>query len=292
MAASESFPHPTTRVHELWQTDFTYFKIIGWGWYYLGSILDEYSRYIIAWKLFTTMASTDVKTVLDIAVEKTGVEYVAVRHRPRLLSDNGPAYVSEELERYLASKGMTQTHGAPFHPMTQGKIEPPRGPFGTVSPVDEERDQSPEILSALGTRTGDRTLRHLLQQRAISRGPGQCYTGGCMLRQASRDHHPERTTQAADTEGEKAIQSVTIYRSNHHLAQARFCPNDFDDIQLGCNMALGDIVSSPIMTDRKPRAIVRGDNVLLEKRKKIKARTLKARRSQTKKRLEILKSVS
>ncbi len=118
--------------------------------------------------------------------------------------------------------------------MTQGKIEPPRGPFGTVSPVEEERDQSPELLPALGTRTGDRTLRHLLQQRAVSRVPGKCYTGGCILRQASRDYHPEGTAQAAaDTEGEKAIQSITINRSNHLLAQARFCPNDFDDIQFG-----------------------------------------------------------
>ncbi len=123
MAAADRFHQPTTRIHELWQTDFTYFRIVGWGWYYLGSILDDYSRYIIAWKLFTTMATTDVKDLLDLAVEKTGIHQIAVRHRPRLLSDNGPAYVSEELKHYLATKGMTQTHGAPYHPMTQGKIE-------------------------------------------------------------------------------------------------------------------------------------------------------------------------
>lgn len=54
----------------MWQTDFTYFKVIGWGWYYLGSILDDYSRYIITWELFTTMAAKDVKELLDMAVEK------------------------------------------------------------------------------------------------------------------------------------------------------------------------------------------------------------------------------
>jgi putative transposase len=123
MAAADQFNHPTNRVNELWQTDFTYFKIIGWGWYYLGSILDDHSRYIIAWKLFTSMATTDVKELLDLAVEKTGIEHVAIRHRPRLLSDNGACYVSDELKKYLTSKGMTQTHGAPYHPMTQGKIE-------------------------------------------------------------------------------------------------------------------------------------------------------------------------
>ena len=123
MAAADHFQHPTTRVHELWQTDFTYFRVVGWGWYYLGSILDDHSRYIIAWKLFTTMATTDVKELLELAVQVTGVDRIAVHHRPRLLSDNGPAYVSQELATYLHTKGMTQTHGAPYHPMTQGKIE-------------------------------------------------------------------------------------------------------------------------------------------------------------------------
>jgi putative transposase len=123
MAAADTFHTPTTRVHQLWQTDFTYFKIIGWGWYYLASVLDDYSRYIIAWKLFTSMRSGDVKELLDIAVENTGVTQVAVKHRPRLLSDNGSAFVSDELEKYLTKKGMTQTHGAPYHPQTQGKIE-------------------------------------------------------------------------------------------------------------------------------------------------------------------------
>jgi putative transposase len=123
MAASDHFRHPTTHVHELWQTDFTYFRVVGWGWYYLGSILDDYSRYIVAWRLFPTMASTDVRVLLDLAIEKTGVAQISVRHRPRLLSDNAPAYVSQELQTYLESKGMTQTHGAPYHPMTQGKIE-------------------------------------------------------------------------------------------------------------------------------------------------------------------------
>jgi putative transposase len=107
----------------LWQTDFTYFKITGWGWYYLGSVLDDYSRYVIAWKLFTTMAATDVKELLDLAIERTGVEKIEVRHRPRLLSDNGPCYLSGELQRYLEERGMAHTRGAPYHPMTQGKIE-------------------------------------------------------------------------------------------------------------------------------------------------------------------------
>ena len=60
---------------------------------------------------------------LDLARAKTGVDRVQVRHRPRLLSDNGPCYVSQELATYLDTHGLGHTRGAPYHPMTQGKIE-------------------------------------------------------------------------------------------------------------------------------------------------------------------------
>ena len=123
LSARNSFTNPTKRVHELWQTDFTYFKVVCWGWYYLTSVMDDYSRYIIAWKLFTTMTTTDVKEVLDLAIEKADVMGVPVKHRPRLLSDNGPCYLSGELREYLEHQGMRHTRGAPYHPQTQGKIE-------------------------------------------------------------------------------------------------------------------------------------------------------------------------
>ena len=110
-------------MNELWQTDFTYFRIIAWGWYYLSTVLDDYSRYIIAWKLTSTMGASDVKETLDEAIAYTGVTQVPVQHRPRLLSDNGPCYLSSELRDYLDTHRMTHTRGAPYHPMTQGKIE-------------------------------------------------------------------------------------------------------------------------------------------------------------------------
>lgn len=121
--AADRFKYPTKYVNELWQTDFTYFKILGWGYYYMASILDDYSRYIISWKLFTTMQSGDVKEVLDMALKATGISQVKVNIKPRLLTDNGPCYVSEDLSSYLRQIGMEHTRGAPFHPQTQGKIE-------------------------------------------------------------------------------------------------------------------------------------------------------------------------
>ena len=123
MSASDVFQHPTRRVHEMWQTDFTYFRIVHWGWYYLSTVLDDFSRYIIAWKLSSTMGSSDVTETLDRALAVTGVDPIRVKHRPRLLSDNGPAYVSSELREYLGDRGMAHTRGAPYPPQTQGKIE-------------------------------------------------------------------------------------------------------------------------------------------------------------------------
>ena len=123
ITAADKFKHPTKRVNELWQTDFTYFKIIGWGWYFLSTVLDDYSRYILAWKLTPTMSALDVQETLQIALDKTGLEHVQVRHRPRLLSDNGSCYLSKDLKSFLDSKHMEHTRGAPYHPMTQGKIE-------------------------------------------------------------------------------------------------------------------------------------------------------------------------
>jgi len=123
VSAADKFKNPTTRVDEMWQTDFTYLFVRNWGWYYLCTIMDDYSRYIIAWKLCKTMKAEDVEATLDIARVKSGVEHVKVSCQPRLLSDNGPCYISGELEKYMDQVNMKHVRGRPLHPQTQGKIE-------------------------------------------------------------------------------------------------------------------------------------------------------------------------
>lgn len=123
MSASDAFQNPTCQVHELWQTDFTYFRVVGWGWYFLSTVLDDYSRYIISWRLTTSMMASDVTNTLKDALEVTGLTKAKVYHKPRLLSDNGPCYISGELREWLQKQQMEHTRGAPYHPMTQGKIE-------------------------------------------------------------------------------------------------------------------------------------------------------------------------
>ncbi len=70
MIASDEFKYKTTFVHQMWQTDFTYFKILGWDWYYLSTVLDDYSRYIVHWELCRTMKADDVKRSVDRAIIK------------------------------------------------------------------------------------------------------------------------------------------------------------------------------------------------------------------------------
>ena len=104
--AADEFKDKTTAPNQLWQTDFTYLKVTGWGWFYLSTILDDFSRYIIAWKLCTTMKAEDVTNTLELALEASGIDAARVVHRPRLLSDNGSSYVSADLAKWLDDRKM------------------------------------------------------------------------------------------------------------------------------------------------------------------------------------------
>jgi len=123
MKAAKEFKDKTTAVNQMWQTDFTYLKIIGWGWMYLSTILDDFSRYVIAWKLCTSMKSSDVTETLELALQASGCDQADVVRKPRLLSDNGSSYISGDLADWLTDNKMNHVHGAPYHPQTQGKIE-------------------------------------------------------------------------------------------------------------------------------------------------------------------------
>ena len=121
--AADEFKDKITAINQLWQTDFTYLKVTGWGWFYLSTVLDDFSRYIVAWKLCTSMSAADVTATLELALQASGLDEADLNRRPRLLSDNGPSYVANELAEWLEARGMRHTRGKPYHPMTQGKIE-------------------------------------------------------------------------------------------------------------------------------------------------------------------------
>ena len=120
MSASDSFTNKTTAVNQMWQTDFTYFKIYGCVWYYLSTILDDYSRYIVTWKLCANMKVEDVTNTLDKALAKANLKH---SNPPKLLSDNRSCYISHELVAYIKEKDVKHVRGRPLHPQTQDKIE-------------------------------------------------------------------------------------------------------------------------------------------------------------------------
>jgi len=120
LSAANEFKDKPCFVHELWQTDFTYFKVLGWGWYYLSTILDDYSRFIVHWELCKTMKAEDVQRTIEQAMLKANLQPY---QRPKLLSDNGACYVASELKQYLRTVDVKHVHGKLCHPQTQGKIE-------------------------------------------------------------------------------------------------------------------------------------------------------------------------
>jgi len=122
-AAEKEYRHKTSHPNQMWATDGAYLKVAGWGYYYLVTVLDDYSRFILAWRLQQDMTSNSLIEVMQEAVEETGMTEVPLRDRTALLSDNGPGYLSRVFAGYLKQVGIRHIVSAPYHPQTNGKIE-------------------------------------------------------------------------------------------------------------------------------------------------------------------------
>jgi len=123
LVAGKEYHTKTTQPHQMWATDASYFRVVGWGYYYLVTVMDDYSRFILAWKLQRNMAADSLIEVLQEAIDSTGMAEVPVEDRTKLLSDNGSGYVSRAFRDYLHLVGIRHILAAPFHPQTNGKLE-------------------------------------------------------------------------------------------------------------------------------------------------------------------------
>jgi len=123
LTAAKEYHTKTTRPHQMWATDASYFRVVSWGYYYLVTVMDDYSRFILAWKLQKDMSASSLIEVVQEAVDATGMTDVPVEDRTKLLSDNGSGYVSSVFRDYLRLVGIGHILAAPFHPQTNGKVE-------------------------------------------------------------------------------------------------------------------------------------------------------------------------
>jgi putative transposase len=123
ITAAKEYHTKTSRPHQMWSTDCSYFKVPGWGYYYLVTVMDDYSRFILAWKLQKDMSANSLIEVVQEAVDAAGMPDVPVENRTRLLSDNGAGYVSRAFRDYLNLVGIRHILAAPYHPQTNGKVE-------------------------------------------------------------------------------------------------------------------------------------------------------------------------
>ena len=121
--AAKEYHTKTTQPHQLWATDASYFRVAGWGYYYLVTVMDDYSRFILAWKLQKDMSADSLIEVIQKAVDATGMTEVPIEDRTKLLSDNGAGYVCRAFRAYLHLVGIQHILAAPFHPQTNGKLE-------------------------------------------------------------------------------------------------------------------------------------------------------------------------
>jgi putative transposase len=123
LMAAHEYHTKTTRPHQMWATDASYFRVVGWGYYYLVTVMDDYSRFILDWKLQKDISANSLIEVVQRAVDATGMTDVPVEDRTRLLSDNGAGYVSRTFREYLQLVGIDHILAAPYHPQTNGKVE-------------------------------------------------------------------------------------------------------------------------------------------------------------------------
>jgi putative transposase len=108
-------PAKPTRPHERWHTDLMYLRIAD-SWYFLVTVLDAYSRYVVHWELLTTMRAADVRLVIQEAVERTGAQ-------PQLVTDNGAQFTAAEFKDLVRRFALDHIRIRTYHPESNGLVE-------------------------------------------------------------------------------------------------------------------------------------------------------------------------
>jgi transposase InsO family protein len=121
--AGKEFRVKTTAPNQLWQSDASYYFVVGWGWYYSIEVLDDFSRFVLASDLKPDMTADSISDVVEQAIAFTGMRQVPIEDRTKFLSDHGSGYLARSFEEYLRMLAIRHIYCAPHHPQTNGKIE-------------------------------------------------------------------------------------------------------------------------------------------------------------------------
>ena len=108
--------------HEHWHIDIMYVNLSG-TFYYMCSVLDGFSRYVVHWEIGETMKEEDVELIVQRALERFPGA------KPRLISDNGPQFIAKDFKDFIRLSGMTHVRTSPYYPQSNGKIERAQGTF-------------------------------------------------------------------------------------------------------------------------------------------------------------------
>src|SRR4029078_2672775 len=204
-----------------WQTAFLSVKFIGWVCFYLSTILDDFSRYIIAWKLCTTMRADDVTDTLQMALTASGCWSGRVVHKPSLLSDNGSSYVSGDLAKWLEDASMDHVRGAPC----------------------------PQARSSVGTRTSktascSKTTTYRATSKRTSVASSITTITGATTKACRTCHRPTSTSEAAKPS------CFTAKGSNEK-------PSERDDCSTAKKPPKLKLQPSQSLPSRKPQTVVK-----------------------------------
>ena len=199
LKASQEYHRKTTGPHQMWATDASYFKVIGWGYYYLVTVMDDYSRFILSWKL------------------AAGHDY-RLSHRGgpggcrQDWHDRGPGGRPDQLAlgqrlricvpwlQRLPAPGGNQAHpGCTLPPSDQRQA-------GALSPDYQERRQAGPLRDGFRSGGCPCRLRGLLQLQALSQGAGQCDTCRCAPREAGTDTAAQEGGAGSHNRTAKALQ--------------------------------------------------------------------------------------